>query len=333
MWHRLRPISKERRDELVSFPLVFGAYAFWARSTPTEKMGRDELVPPLLPAVRIRIPVPAKGGEPIPGRARSQFRSFLTFPRFFSPSNHFTMTRKISAFTLIELLIVITIIAVLAGIALPAYNGVKERGDQTKDLSNAKQIALALRQFAIDNNGSYPNKQPTGAANGDYSAAPATPLPTTSNDAFWWLFPNYLQSEQIFAVTGSAYTPANPDNKLDPTTTGRVETLKKGENNFAYVTGLTDTSNSTFPVIADGFVTGSTPANPVYTANKAQPGGVWAAKKAVVVLCDSSGQIMRVDATTKQVQRTNSAGTKVNMFAGAAADWFDPTSNPVLNPE
>lgn len=240
------------------------------------------------------------------------------------------MTRKASAaFTLIELLIVITIIAVLAGIALPAYNGVKERGDQTKDLSNAKQIALALRQFAIDNNGAYPNKQPDAAANGDYSAAAAT-LPTTSNDAFWWLFPNYLQSEQIFAVTGSAYTPGSPDNKLDPTASGRVDTLKKGENNYAYVSGLTDTSNSTFPVIADGFITGS-PGT--YTTNKALPGGVWAAKKAVVVFCDSSAQIMRVDPTSKQVQRTNSAGTKVNMFIGAAADWFDPTANPVLNPQ
>src|ERR1700730_14015524 len=139
---------------------------------------------------------------------------------------------KSSAFTLIELLIVITIIAVLAGIALPAYNGVKERGDQTKDLSNAKQIALALRQFAIDNNGAYPNKQSDANAKGDYSAAAST-LPSNSNEAFWWLFPNYLQSEQIFAVTGSAYTPSNPDNKIDdPTKTARTDTLKKGENNY-----------------------------------------------------------------------------------------------------
>ncbi len=109
------------------------------------------------------------------------------------------------------MLIVITIIAVLASIALPAFTGVKERGDQTKDLSNAKQIALALRQFAIDNNGSYPAKAPAA----DYSDAPGNANPATSNDAFWWLFPNYLQSEQIFAVSGSAYTPANPDNRFD----------------------------------------------------------------------------------------------------------------------
>ena len=160
------------------------------------------------------------------------------------------MTRKDSAaaFTLIELLIVITIIAVLASIALPAYTGVKERGDQTKDLSNAKQIALALRQFAIDNNGTYPSKPPGT----DYSAASG--LASTSNDAFWWLFPDYLQTEQIFAVSGSAYTPTLPDNKLDPANSGtRTDTLKAGENTFSYVAGLTDTSNPTFPLIADGF--------------------------------------------------------------------------------
>jgi prepilin-type N-terminal cleavage/methylation domain-containing protein len=250
---------------------------------------------------------------------------------FLLPYKHFAMTRKDSAaFTLIELLIVITIIAVLASIALPAYNGVKERGDQTKDLSNAKQIALALRQFAIDNNGAYPNKQPDGKSGGDYSSNALT-LPTTSNDAFWWLFPNYLQSEQIFAVTGSAFTPSNPDNTLDAVgASSRANTLKKGENSYAYVTGLTDTSNSTFPIIADGFVPGS-PGT--YSTTKSSPGGVWAAKKAIVVFCDSSGQIIRVDPLTKQVQRTNSAGAKVNMFVGVAADWFDPVANPVLNPE
>ena len=126
-----------------------------------------------------------------------------------------------AAFTLIELLIVITIIAVLASIALPAFTGVKERGDQTKDLSNAKQIALALRQFAIDNNGTYPAKAPAA----DYSAASGTP--TTSNDAFWWVFPNYLQSEQIFAVAGSAYTPGNPDNRLDAVGASNAPTHSK----------------------------------------------------------------------------------------------------------
>jgi prepilin-type N-terminal cleavage/methylation domain-containing protein len=232
-----------------------------------------------------------------------------------------------AAFTLIELLIVITIIAVLASIALPAFTGVKERGDQTKDLSNAKQIALALRQFAIDNNGSYPSRPPAT----DYSQASNT-LPNTSNDAFWWLFPTYLQSEQIFATNGSAYTPTNPDNRLDAAGAGaRVNTLKAGENSYAYVCGLSDTSNPTFPLLADGFTAGS-PGT--YAASKSQKGGVWAAKKAVVVLCDASGQLMPVDQNTKQVMRTDNGGSKVSMFAGTGdGTWLDATANKVVNPE
>ena len=158
------------------------------------------------------------------------------------------MKKTSAAFTLIELLIVITIIAVLASIALPAFTGVKERGDQTKDLSNAKQIALALRQFAIDNNGSYPAKAPAA----DYSEASGNPA--TSNDALWWLIPDLPSKRTNFRHSGSAYTPANPDNRFDAVgASTRTDTLKAGENSYAYVCGLTDTSNPIFPLIADGF--------------------------------------------------------------------------------
>ena len=240
-----------------------------------------------------------------------------------------TKTKSSDAFTLIELLIVVTIIAVLASIALPAFIGVKERGDQTKDLSNAKQIALALRQFAIDNNSSYPSHPPAAS----YSTAAG--LPANSNEAFWWLFPSadqtgYLQSEQIFAVGGSAYTKSNPDNHLDaPGGAARTFTLAAGENNYAYVAGLTDTSNPTFPLIADGFIAAG---GGTYSTNKSIPGGVWAAKKAIIVFCDASGQIVKVNPTDHQVKRTNSAGAQANMFV-AAADWFDVAANPVLNPQ
>jgi prepilin-type N-terminal cleavage/methylation domain-containing protein len=237
-------------------------------------------------------------------------------------------TKNTSAFTLIELLIVVTIIAVLASIALPAFNGVKERGDQTKDLSNAKQIALGLRQFAVDNNGNYPRFAPAAS----YETAAAAP--GTSNDAFWWLFPNgeqpgYLQSEQIFSVNGSAYTPKPPDNRLDGAADAtRTYTLAARENSYAYVNGLTDTSNPTFPLIADGF----TATVGTYATNKSLVGGVWSGKRAVVVFCDASGQLVKVNPTDLQVKRTDSSGAQADMFA-AAADWLDSTANPVLNPE
>jgi prepilin-type N-terminal cleavage/methylation domain-containing protein len=232
------------------------------------------------------------------------------------------MKRTSSAFTLIELLVVITIIAILASFALPAYTAVQERAQQTKDLSNSKQIALALKQFATDNNGFYPNK---AAAAGEYANAAAT-APTDSNSAFFWLFPNYLQSEDIFAVNGSQWTPSSPDNKIDAAGAAQVETLKTGENSYAYVLNLTDTANPAYPLVADGF---KNPAGspPAYDTNKSNKGGVWAAKRAVVAFCDGSGQILKCDPTKSAPTRLN--GTKT-LFE-TDTDWLQ-ASNTILNP-
>ncbi|MGI8889242.1 MAG: type II secretion system protein [Chthoniobacterales bacterium] len=231
------------------------------------------------------------------------------------------MKKTNPGFTLIELLVVITIIAILASIALPVFNGVTERANQTKDLSNAKQIGIALKLFASDNNGFFPSKKPAA----DYNTAPET-FPTVSNDAFWWLFPNYLQSEDVFTVAASKWTPASPDNKIDAATAaGRTDTLKAGENTYAYVAGLTDTSNPAFPLLTDGFTT----TVPKYDTNKSNKGGVWAGKKAIVVFSDASGQIMKVDPTTLTVKRP---GNTSDLFA-AGTDWLDGTNNPIINPQ
>jgi prepilin-type N-terminal cleavage/methylation domain-containing protein len=242
------------------------------------------------------------------------------------------MTKQTTtAFTLIELLVVITIIAILASFALPAYTTVQTRAQQTKDLSNGKQIGLALKQFASDHDGYYPARAPAA----DYETASALIGTDTSNDAFWWLFPNYLQSEDIFTVAGSAWTPSAADNLLDATgAVTRGETLEgsaggsggtaSAECAYAYVANLTDTSNPAFPLVADAF---SNAVPLTYETSKATPGGVWEAKKAIVVLCDGSGQIMKVDSASRQVQRAD--GT--NYFVGAS-EWLDPTANFVLQP-
>jgi prepilin-type N-terminal cleavage/methylation domain-containing protein len=228
-----------------------------------------------------------------------------------------------TAFTLIELLVVITIIAILASFALPAYTAVQERAQQTKDLSNAKQIALALKQFAADNNGAFPAK---AAAAGEYTAAAAN-APTDSNSAFFWLFPNYLQSEDIFVVNGSKWTPANPDNKIDAAGAAPTDTLKSGENSYAYLLNLTDTANAAFPLVADGFAD-PIASPPVYDTSKTNKGGVWAAKKAIVAFCDGSGQILKCDATKKYPTRLNGAKSLFEPDTG----WLD-AANTVLNPK
>jgi prepilin-type N-terminal cleavage/methylation domain-containing protein len=233
----------------------------------------------------------------------------------------------ITAFTLIELLVVITIIAILASVALPAFIGVQERAQQTKDLSNSKQIALALKQFATDNNGAFPSRAPAA----DYNTATDLTGSNKANDAFWWLFPTYLTSEDIFVVPGSKWTPSNPDNLIDPAgSSSRTNTLKIGENSYAYITGLTDTSNPSFPLLADGF----SATIPKYDTSKSNVGGVWAAKKAVVAFCDASGQIMKVDDQTNlTVKRPGHSYSLFSTSDSTATDPWLTSSNLVLNPQ
>ncbi len=175
---------------------------------------------------------------------------------------------KTEAFTLIELLVVISIIAILAGIALPVFGSVQIKGAQTKALSNAKQIGTALRLYAVDNNGTYPSYNL--GANGKPATPPVTC--TTSNVAFAQLIPDYLPNEDIFWLTKSHWcNPTPPDNQMDPPGTYTpVLTLATGENEWAYVPTLNDTSNPTFPLIADGFTSGSGAAPRKYDVNETE---------------------------------------------------------------
>src|SRR6185295_11090605 len=60
------------------------------------------------------------------------------------------------AFTLIELLAVIVIIAILASLLLPALTTAKGQAQRITCVSNLRQIGIALHNYASDNNGRIP---------------------------------------------------------------------------------------------------------------------------------------------------------------------------------
>ena len=231
-----------------------------------------------------------------------------------------------SAFTLIELLVVITIIAILAGIAVPVYTAVLMNAHQTNALNDAKQITLALKLYANDHNGIYPSYT---LQNGQAT----TTTVANSNEAFAQLFPSYAMEELIFWTPKSAFCSANPPNeqKDNPPIDPPVLTLASGQNEWAYVLGLNDSSEPDAPILADGF---ASPQSHTYVKDQSQKGGVWKGQKSIIAHADGSAVIAPVDQATMMVLGPNGGSSPGDIFttANGSNGWLG-TANVVVNPD
>ena len=69
------------------------------------------------------------------------------------------------AFTLVELLVVIAIIAILAALLLPALARAKESAKSIQCLNQMRQIAMATRLYAEENEDLFPRSQHSAFAN------------------------------------------------------------------------------------------------------------------------------------------------------------------------
>jgi type II secretion system protein G len=87
--------------------------------------------------------------------------------------------RHLKAFTLIELLIVVAIIAILAAIAVPNFLEAQTRAKVSRAKADMRSLATAVESYYVDNN-SYPKANNNGTAVFDASAATAPGGPEAS---------------------------------------------------------------------------------------------------------------------------------------------------------
>src|SRR5277367_3834619 len=109
-------------------------------------------------------------------------------------------------FTLVELLVVLAVIAILAGLLLPALVGAKEGGKSAACLNNLHQMGIALQLYVQENQNLLPVMENVGTNGPPPTNGPPINVvlaPFLSSNSFVFRCPS--DNENLYALTGTSY--------------------------------------------------------------------------------------------------------------------------------
>jgi prepilin-type N-terminal cleavage/methylation domain-containing protein len=223
-------------------------------------------------------------------------------------------------FTLVELLVVIVIIAALAGLTAPMVIRQRKKADQTEAVNNAKQIGLAMFEFS-DAYGSFPDNTTADQVT-ENTGTTLTFAGGNSNDFFRQLIAAEIsQSESMF------YAKTNYSKKPDNVYNTSTSALAAGEVGFGYImngeAAFTTSGNPSRPIVAAPLAGTTTPATDgTFDVDMYD-------SKAVVLRIDNSVQSLNVTKTSKKAQM---GGGKTLLDNGADTVWGDGVTPTMVAP-
>ena len=178
------------------------------------------------------------------------------------------MSRK-RAFTLVELLVVIGIIAILIAIIMPALNRARENARRTRCLSNMRQLSMAWTMYVQNNRGKLPGSN-TGDPKTDPKFHDWVAIGDTEDSLKLGMLWPYIQSTEAFLCPNDrihykrTYSmnswldgegPPGPDGKLAT----RMAQIKYPSNTFVFIEemdprGYLINSFMVIPYPSDGWI-------------------------------------------------------------------------------
>jgi prepilin-type N-terminal cleavage/methylation domain-containing protein len=220
-------------------------------------------------------------------------------------------------FTLVELLVVIVIIAALAGLAAPQIMKQRKKADSAEAVSNAKQIGLALFEFETGY-GSFPDRS-TAQTVQDNTGTSLSLAGSSANDYFRQLIAAEIASSEEIFYAKAAYS-KKPDSVMTSS-----KALDAGEVGFGYImnqqSALSSSGNPSRPVVA---------APLAFPFQSARFDSDFYDNKAVVLRIDNSVQQPTIMKTTKLAML---GGGKSLLQTGDDTIWGTDMQPTMVHPQ